>query len=83
VELYIPSPSTPPWHGAQLKESTGTTLPLPFYYVGWDSGLSWDIYPECFWRKEGKRETTRSFSLEVMFATCMDLAVSLLKEVSR
>jgi hypothetical protein len=30
VELYLHSPNTPPWRGAQLRKSTGTTLPLPF-----------------------------------------------------
>jgi hypothetical protein len=29
VELYLQSPYTPPWRGAQLK-ITGTTLPLPY-----------------------------------------------------
>jgi hypothetical protein len=29
VELYLHSPNTPPWRGAQLKKSTGTTLILP------------------------------------------------------
>jgi len=28
VELYIRSPNTPSWRGAQLK-NTGITLPLP------------------------------------------------------
>jgi hypothetical protein len=28
VELYLHSPNTPSWCGAQLKKSTGTTLPL-------------------------------------------------------
>jgi hypothetical protein len=28
VELYLHSPNTPSWRGAQLKESTGTTSPL-------------------------------------------------------
>jgi len=31
VELYLHSPNTPSWHGAQLKkEGTGATLSLPF-----------------------------------------------------
>jgi hypothetical protein len=30
VELYLHSPNTPAWRGAQLKISTGTTLLLPF-----------------------------------------------------
>jgi len=30
VELYLHSPDTRSWRGAQLKKSTGTTLPLPF-----------------------------------------------------
>jgi hypothetical protein len=30
VELYLDSPNTPSWRGAQLK-STGTTLPLPYW----------------------------------------------------
>jgi hypothetical protein len=29
VELYLHSPNTPSWRGAQLKKSTGTTLPSP------------------------------------------------------
>jgi hypothetical protein len=29
VELYLHSPNTPSWGGAQGR--TGTTLPLPFY----------------------------------------------------
>jgi hypothetical protein len=29
MNLYLYSPNTPSWHGAQLKKSTGTTLPLP------------------------------------------------------
>jgi hypothetical protein len=28
----LPLPSAPSWRGAQLKESTGTTLPLPFTF---------------------------------------------------
>jgi hypothetical protein len=28
VELYLHSPNTPPWRGAQFKKGTGTTLPL-------------------------------------------------------
>jgi len=28
VELYLHSPNTPPWRGAELKKGTGTTLPL-------------------------------------------------------
>jgi hypothetical protein len=32
VEIYIHSPNTPSWCGAQLKKSTGTTLPLPFTF---------------------------------------------------
>jgi hypothetical protein len=31
VELYLHSPNTPSWHGAQLEKSTGTTLPLPLH----------------------------------------------------
>jgi hypothetical protein len=31
LELYLYSPNTPPWRGAQLKNSTGTTLSLPLY----------------------------------------------------
>jgi len=30
VELYLHSPNTPSWRGAQFKKSTVTTLPLPF-----------------------------------------------------
>jgi hypothetical protein len=30
VELHLHSPNTPSWHGAQLKKSTGTTLPVPY-----------------------------------------------------
>jgi hypothetical protein len=33
VELYLHSPITPSWRGAQLKEATGTTLPLPLIIV--------------------------------------------------
>jgi hypothetical protein len=29
VEIYLHSPNTPSWRGAQLKESAGTTLPSP------------------------------------------------------
>jgi hypothetical protein len=29
MELYIHSPNTPSWRCAELKKSTGTTLPLP------------------------------------------------------
>jgi hypothetical protein len=29
MELYLHSPNTPSWHGAQLKERTGMPLPLP------------------------------------------------------
>jgi hypothetical protein len=29
VELYLHYPTTSSWRGAQLKKSTGTTLPLP------------------------------------------------------
>jgi hypothetical protein len=28
MELYLYSPKTPSWRGAELKKSTGTTLPL-------------------------------------------------------
>jgi len=28
VNLYLYSPNTPSWRGAQLKKNTGTTLPL-------------------------------------------------------
>jgi hypothetical protein len=30
VELYLHSPNMPSWHGAQLKKSTGTSLPFTF-----------------------------------------------------
>jgi hypothetical protein len=30
IELYLHSPNTPSWHGAQLKRSTGTILSSPF-----------------------------------------------------
>jgi hypothetical protein len=30
VELYLRSPNTPPWRGAQWKRSTEITVPLPF-----------------------------------------------------
>jgi hypothetical protein len=30
MELYLHSPSTPSWRGAQLRKNTGTTLALPF-----------------------------------------------------
>jgi hypothetical protein len=30
VELYLYSPSTPSWRGAQFKQSTRTTLPFTF-----------------------------------------------------
>jgi hypothetical protein len=30
MELYLHFPNMPPWHGAQLKESTGTTSLLMF-----------------------------------------------------
>jgi len=33
VELYLHSPNTPSWRGAQLKKSTGTTLPFTFTYA--------------------------------------------------
>jgi len=29
VALYLHSRNTPSWHGAQLKKSAGSTLPLP------------------------------------------------------
>jgi hypothetical protein len=29
MELYLHFPNMPSWRGAQLKKSTGTTLPLP------------------------------------------------------
>jgi hypothetical protein len=29
VELYLHSPNTPSWRGAQFRKSTGTSLPLP------------------------------------------------------
>jgi hypothetical protein len=38
VELYIHSPNTPSWRGAQLKKRTGTTLPLPLFQ-SWNSAL--------------------------------------------
>jgi hypothetical protein len=34
VDLYIHSPNTPSWRGAQFKKNTGTTLPLPFTIDG-------------------------------------------------
>jgi len=30
-----PFPSTPSWHGAQLKRSTGTTLPYILFFMFW------------------------------------------------
>jgi hypothetical protein len=33
AELNLHSYNTPSWRGAQLKKSTGTTLPLPFTKV--------------------------------------------------
>jgi hypothetical protein len=33
VELYPLSPNTPPWRWAQLKESTGTTLPYLYRFT--------------------------------------------------
>jgi len=29
VELYLHSRNVPSWHGAQIKKSTGTILPVP------------------------------------------------------
>jgi enoyl-CoA hydratase/carnithine racemase len=34
VELYLHSPNTPPWRGAQLKHRDNFTLPLPFTELG-------------------------------------------------
>jgi hypothetical protein len=34
VELYIHSPNTPSWRGAQLKTSTGTTCPFKVISIG-------------------------------------------------
>jgi hypothetical protein len=31
VELYLHSPNTPSWRGAQLKKNTGANLPLPLH----------------------------------------------------
>jgi hypothetical protein len=42
VELYLRLPNTPSWRGAQLKEVTGGTLPLPFTFT--QSGNFW-IHP--------------------------------------
>jgi hypothetical protein len=33
MELYLHSPNTPSWCGAQFKKGTGTTLPLPVSFV--------------------------------------------------
>jgi hypothetical protein len=33
VELYLHSPNTPSWLGAQLKKSTGSTLLFYFYFA--------------------------------------------------
>jgi hypothetical protein len=36
MELYLHSPNTPSWQGAQLKKSTGTILPFPLLiYIPW------------------------------------------------
>jgi hypothetical protein len=32
VDLYLYSPNTPSWHGAQLKKCTRSTLSLPLLY---------------------------------------------------
>jgi hypothetical protein len=32
MDLYLHSSNTPSWHGAQLKKSTGTTLPLFLFH---------------------------------------------------
>jgi hypothetical protein len=55
VELYLHIPSTPSWCGAQLKISTGTTLPLflylylylyllPFTFSGWGDETCWPAH---------------------------------------
>jgi hypothetical protein len=33
MELYLHFPNMPSWHGAQLKNGTGITLPLPYRYI--------------------------------------------------
>jgi hypothetical protein len=33
VELYLHSPNTPSWRGAQLNKSTGTTLSQPYFSI--------------------------------------------------
>jgi hypothetical protein len=40
VQLYLHSPNTPSWHGAQLKKSKGTPLPLTL----WNSLYSCDFH---------------------------------------
>jgi hypothetical protein len=39
VELYLHSPNTPSWHGAQLKKSAGTTLCLPIANIQLAPGM--------------------------------------------
>jgi len=39
VKLYLLSPNTSSWRGAQLNISTGTTLPLPLQYKLWSYSL--------------------------------------------
>jgi hypothetical protein len=34
VDIYFHSHNTPSWRGAQLKKSTGTTLPFTFLPYG-------------------------------------------------
>jgi hypothetical protein len=46
VELYLHSPNTPPWRGAQLK-STGTTLPFTFTFTYWCIVQTRPVSNEC------------------------------------
>jgi hypothetical protein len=44
VELYLHSSNTVSWRGAQLKKSTGTTLPLPSPLFHIHIITTWAVY---------------------------------------
>jgi hypothetical protein len=50
VQLYLHSPNTPPWHGAQLKHRDNFTLPLPL--------LRFILYSVCFMALDAKLPPT-------------------------
>jgi hypothetical protein len=80
VEPNLHSPNAPPWHGAQLKESTGTTLLLPYHVKFLLCDINAKVEREDAFKRKIVNESLRGTSFDnvvrvVNFATSKYLIV--------